>query len=319
LEVSFYSQNEIDPKDWNKDIKNPTQLWEYSKTASKHSTPVFLIIRDENRILKWLFFVSGLKYFSYVSIVSEPTNEDIDLLNVALEKIVEKYKPFKISFYSMVLSKFKNEDFFKRNSFSIHKYATALIDLHQDEDVLFTKIHPKHRNMIRHAEKAGVVFYENTTSEGISNYFELAKQTYAKSNKSVPNLHYLNNWYKALAQSGNLKVFFTILDNELQASAIMIFTKHVVIYLHGASRNEMYPGSSNYLHWNMIKFFKYNGVEEYDFGGVSLDFTDEKAQSISFFKRRFGGNLVNYYGGEKIYGNSRNYLYNQIFHLIKGK
>jgi len=77
----------------------------------------------------------------------------------------------------------------------------------------------------------------------------------------------------------------------IQAGAIFLVSNNMSIYWHGASINNPSSGSTNLLHWEAIKIFKSAGLKFFDLGGLSLNTSDEKAQSISRFKIRFGGEV----------------------------
>ena len=51
MEIRILAKDLIDPIEWNIDIKNPTQLFEFANTSSKFSIPYFLIIKDKDIIL----------------------------------------------------------------------------------------------------------------------------------------------------------------------------------------------------------------------------------------------------------------------------
>lgn len=313
MTVKFYNSNEIENNIWNDDIINPTQLKEFGNTRSKFHKPVFLII-DTNEIeFKWQFFLVGYKYFNYIDIVSEPNIQDINLIQIAYREIIKKYKPFKINFYSITLSRFKNKSFFEGNKFDeIYEYASNQVNLSLTEEELFSLLHSKHRNVIRKAEKDGVIVYENSSLDGIEKFQKISIETYSRSGKDGLALGYLQNHFNALSQSSNIRIFFSSKDNKIQAAAIFLLSKYLSIYWHGASINNSYGGAANYLHWEVMKIFKNEGIKYYDFGGISLS-DDEKAQSINRFKIRFGGEMIHCYGGVKIF----NQFKNKIIGVIK--
>lgn len=313
MTVKFYNSDEIENTVWNNNNIIPTQLKEFGNTRSKFHKSVFLIIDTDEIEFKWQFFLVGYKYFNYIDIVSEPNIQDVNLIEIAYKEIVKKYKPFKINFYSITLSRFASKSLFINNEFdNIYEYASNQVNLSLSEEEIFASIHSKHRNVIRKAERDGVVVYENSSLNGIEEFQKISVDTYERSGKDGLKLEYLQNHFNALNKSNSIRIFFASKDSVIQASAIFFTSKDLSIYWHGASINNSYGGSANYLHWEVMKRFKNEEIKYYDFGGVSLS-DDEKAQSINRFKIRFGGEIVHYYGGIKIF----NQFKNKIIGVIK--
>ncbi|MEO0224814.1 MAG: peptidoglycan bridge formation glycyltransferase FemA/FemB family protein, partial [candidate division WOR-3 bacterium] len=179
------------------------------------------------------------------------------------------------------------------------------------------KIHPKHRNSIRRAEKGGVNIFEDTSEDGIIKFQKMSEITYGRSNKQPLSLNYLLKYYNSLKNTKRIRIFFAEKDSVLQAGAVFLTSDYMSIYWHGASINSPFPGASNLLNWKVMNIFKNEGVKLYDFGGVSLELENKKAQSISFFKERFGGEIRYYYGGELVLNNIKNILYKFMKKVVK--
>lgn len=314
MEISFLHQHQVDKDFWNKGINNPTQLYEFSYTkSSKFTMPIFLIIKTEKHFFKWQFYLVGTSLFRYIEIISEPNILETDLLNKALKEIIKRFSPFKVLFYAITLSKMTNRTFFEMNKFNrIYDFGSSIVDLSLPEEQLFQNIHPKHRNSIKKAEKDGVVIFEDTTLIGIREFHKIAIETYKRSNKRGLDINYLIKHFNALKDSKNIRIFFAKKENVIQAGAIFLVSNNMSIYWHGASINNPSSGSTNLLHWEAIKIFKSAGLKFFDLGGLSLNTSDEKAQSISRFKIRFGGEVKMFYGGVKIINKFKNYLFEVI-------
>lgn len=98
----------------------------------------------------------------------------------------------------------------------------------------------------------------------------------------------------------NLKenVFITIayMGEIPQAGACYFVNKQMCYYMYGASTNKPESGSTNLLHWEVIKYLKDIEVKRYSFVGCRIDVDpDSKYHSIQRFKERFGGELVQGY------------------------
>ena len=307
MKVEIFEKDQIVPDEWNLGIKNPTQLFEFANTGGKFSVPYFLIIKDRDIIFKWQFFVVGFRYFRYINIVSEPNIQTTELLNIAFKEILRAFNPFKVIFYSITLSKFTNIDFLELRNFNeIYRYGSSVLDLTKNEDEIFSNIHSKHRNVIRRAQKEGVYDFQKITIE-----------TYARSNKPSLTAKYLLKYFFALSKTGKLKIFFAKYHDTIQVGAIFIISDNMSIYWHGGSINHCVLGASNLLQWEAIRYFKKDGITQYDFGGCSFS-EDEKAISINRFKDRFSGELRYYFGGIFVYRKLLNIIFQTIL-WIKNK
>ena len=315
MKVEIFEKDQIVPDEWNLGIENPTQLFEFANTGGKFSIPYFLIIKDKDIIFKWQFFVIGFRYFRYINIVSESNTQTTELLDIALKEILREFNPFKVIFYSITLSKFTNMDFLELNNFNeIYRYGSSVLDLTQNEDVIFSNIHSKHRNVIRRAQKENVQILEDTSEQGIYDFQKITIETYARSNKSSLKVEYLLRYFFALNKTNRIKIFFAKHDGIIQAGAIFIISDNISIYWHGGSINNCILGSSNLLQWEAIRYFKKNGIARYDFGGCSFG-EDEKSISINRFKDRFGGELRYYFGGILVYRPFLNAIFRAILWL----
>ena len=310
MKVEIFEKDQIVPDEWNLGIENPTQLFEFANTGGKFSIPYFLIIKDKDIIFKWQFFVVGFRYFRYINIVSEPNIQTTELLDIAFKEILREFNPFKVIFYSITLSKFTNMDFLELNNFNeIYRYGSSVLDLTQNEDVIFSNIHSKHRNVIRRAQKENVQILEDTSEQGVYDFQKITIETYARSNKPSLKVEYLLKYFFALNKTNRIKVFFAKHGGIIQAGAIFIISDNMSIYWHGGSINNCILGSSNLLQWEAIRYFKKNGI-----GGCSFG-EDEKSISINRFKDRFGGELRYYFGGMLVYRPFLNAIFRAILWL----
>jgi lipid II:glycine glycyltransferase (peptidoglycan interpeptide bridge formation enzyme) len=61
------------------------------------------------------------------------------------------------------------------------------------------------------------------------------------------------------------------------------------------SYRNMIGRANRLLHWEDILYFKDQGYEIYDLGGVTLNQSNKEGQAIARFKECFGGSLVKEY------------------------
>ena len=169
-------------------------------------------------------------------------------------------------------------------------FGTYYLNLEKDtEEDLFQKIHVKHRNVIRNAEKKGVELRYG--KDCIEDFYSLYKQTMKRSNMYCQDIFYFKQFYNSLPQ--NIVCGVVYFNNIPQGGLFIPYTKFGAFYLYGASNEKVeINGSINYLHWNTIKLLKKEGVKRYDFVGARLsNISGTKLEGIQQFKKRFGTEL----------------------------
>lgn len=182
----------------------------------------------------------------------------------------------------------------EKNACYVQKYQTSVIDLHQGEQDLFQRIHPRYRSYIRAAEKNNLEYAPVTqpTKEDCSRLAATFK-TFAKHKTILP---IRNSWIKALHQSKNI-CFTKIRMNETDIiTHVYLFDKSNIILTHTFHnldfKDERVRSDANkLLHWKDILLFKKMNYQQYDFGGIN----PEKLPGISNFKLNFGGEVKEYY------------------------
>jgi len=157
------------------------------------------------------------------------------------------------------------------------------------EHELFQKIHVKHRNVIRNAEKNEIVLKYGQNC--IDDFYLLYYQTMKRSNMYCQDVSYFKNLYNSIPQNTICRVAY--FNNIPQGGIFMPFTEFGAFYLYGASTEKIeINGTINYLHWNTIKVLKRKNVKRYDFVGARLsNVSGTKLAGIQQFKRRFGVQL----------------------------
>ncbi|MEO8762225.1 MAG: peptidoglycan bridge formation glycyltransferase FemA/FemB family protein [Bacteroidia bacterium] len=169
-------------------------------------------------------------------------------------------------------------------------FGTYVLNLSEyTKDELFKKLHTKHRNVIKNAEKNNVELKYGR--KYIDDFYLLYKQTMQRSNMYCQDISYFQNFYNSMPD--NIICGVAYYNNIPQGALFMPFTKYSAFYLYGASAEKMeINGVITYLHWNTIKMLKEKDVKRYDFVGARLsDVTGTKLHGIQQFKERFGGTL----------------------------
>lgn len=173
-------------------------------------------------------------------------------------------------------------------------FGSHVIDLSLDEDSLWKNVHSKHRNVIKKAEKDGVVIECGRSQKLVEDYHSIDIDTWNRSNKSAATE---NHWKDLMETMGdNCVIYIAYLDGEPQSGAFFYYNNQMCYYMYGANKNNPHIGSGNLLQWKAILDMKERGVKKYSFVGCRINEDENsKYHGIQRFKERFGGELVKGY------------------------
>lgn len=181
---------------------------------------------------------------------------------------------------------------FRLSKKQVQPYRTIVLDLAKDENGLLAEMHHKTRYNIGIGEKKGLIFEE---SKDIDAFLEILKKTAKADNFYTHNQDYYRKMMDSF-QSGNeleAKLFLVKHEQKVIAGEIVLIYGRKSYYLHGAMdrdyKNLMAP---YFMHWQIIKWLKSRGVENYDFWGIDA----KKWPGVTRFKSGWGGRFVEYPG-----------------------
>ena len=192
----------------------------------------------------------------------------------------------------------------------------------REPDVMLSTMAADIKHDIRAGERIGVtITITPELSEQERRAYEAMKQdTQTRSQKDIfPLDTYFTNFEKIFrtehSNSSSPRLLYFIARNkegEPVAANLNLLYANTLTYLYGASltgaKSKRAPG---YLHWKTIEYARDNGFSYYDLGGV-----DETLwQGLTYFKRQFGGETLEYMGILDIV--LKPMLYN-IYNSIKG-
>ena len=240
---------------------------------------IILVAIIKKYIFRYAVLVSEVQCYS-----KNGNSSETDFLNDVIEYIHKYYHVHWINqtgTYALYNS-------IPNNSVAI-PFASYILDMDSSEEVLFSKMHSKHRNVVRRALKVGVCVKFGDI-ELLDDYNEIDRETWARSGKSARGISY----YRKLVENLSSVLVAIAYDshNNPQAGAIIPYCAERGYYLHGCSSNDCVLGASNLLQWEIIRELKKRGVKSYDFVGCRIDADkDSKYHNIQRFKERFGGSL----------------------------
>ena len=156
------------------------------------------------------------------------------------------------------------------------------------DDALWARLDGRARNMIRKAEKSGVMAgVEPLTSILLEEYYAVIERTFASRKMRAP--HSLNA-YRALDRhvnpTGHLVFVGARFEGQLVSGGIFLLDRNRMIFHSGGSTQAgLLKAAASLVQWNAIREAKRREMSVYDFGGTGIE-------SIDRFKKSFGGHPV---------------------------
>lgn len=298
-----------------------TQAWFFGKWQEMMGRKVkrFKIVKNDEivgffQIIKYpLIFSKNFLYIPHGPILRKGYEGQagfLDFLKEFYEKLLEIAKEenavftrFDLYFYNSNDGSIENLDkYFKkvpsyayRSSYFQPKFEWIL-DLNNTEEELLNKMHPKNRYSIKLAEKRGVKI--KIIGENFERYFEdfykLLNETARRNNFNLHPKSYYQNILKTL-DSNNAFLAVTEYDGKiLLINLILLYGKTAYFLFGGSSGEHKNLMFSHLAQWEAIKEAKERGFKIYNFGGIDGNGNYKTYGGISTFKKRFGGESLEY-------------------------
>ena len=191
-------------------------------------------------------------------------------------------------------------------------FGSYVIDLEKSDDELWKNVHSKHRNVIRNAEKNGVVIHHSP--EELNEAYAMISNTMRRDSRLFIEWEAFRAIVEAFA--GGVEIFIARKDDKIQGAAVFPHDDRRAYYLWGGSIEKPFSGAMNYLHWKAILHFKETGLTEYDLVGARLmTAAGSRLEGIQRFKERFGGVLRTGYLWRYVYNPFKWELYHFLLRL----
>lgn len=266
---------------------------------------------DENYIL--LCVITNKLFFTYGYLPIEPYVWNSSINNKELSFLNECITLLKNDFKLMWLNEPETAAVFKVTPLDSIRipFGNYIINLNNSEEELWYKIHSKHRNVIRKAEKENVMVKYGGI-ELLNDFYGLDAETRKRSHMVIEK----KEFYHKICNSLNDKfiIFVSYKDGQPQGAALFYYNLNTCYYIYGASRNSLVTGAMNLLHWKAILYMKSLGVGYYNFVGCRIrEDENSKYHGIQRFKARFGGELNECYLFKCIF----NYKYYRLYTMLK--
>ena len=200
-----------------------------------------------------------------------------------------------------------NKDWGDIKGFDKLKSLTTTIDLSQDINDIWSKIHRQHKRHIRRAEKDGTDITVSNNYEKFHRFYKkfLNQKKYADpSGLNIPSSKFMQRY-------GIL--FIAEKNGETLGGDLYFHDKHnTLLAMHAYQNREntienkkRSTDANCYLHWEAMQYFKNMDIINFDLGDVSCDDININHQMNGgeYFKRSFGGDAISRFAYTKF--NSR--------------
>jgi len=194
-------------------------------------------------------------------------------------------------------------------------YGSYVIDLTQPLEQLWQRVHTKHRNVIRSAERKGVKVL--CGQEHAATAYALIADTFRRSAMPFMDRRAFDRMIHGFGES--VRVLVALRGTDLQCCAVIPFSRYAAYYAYGGTVPSPVTGASNLLQWEAIRLFREQGTCRYDFCGARLQPGEgSKAAGLVMYKQRFGGDLATGYMWKQPLKPLKAAIYNLGVRLLRG-
>lgn len=178
--------------------------------------------------------------------------------------------------------------------------TTHVLDLNEDLAIIKGRMSKTDRNLINRSEKNGTEYIISVDTQDIATFLDLMLSTAQYKAYRAKSRDYLEKQLIQLVNAGIAKLYFAEYEGKKAAGAIGVDWGNIRYYLHAGGDQSVVrklPVARG-LVWFMVKNAKEQGLQVFDFYGVSPSKDDRghRLASVSNFKRSFGGQDKSYGG-----------------------
>jgi len=181
-----------------------------------------------------------------------------------------------------------------KNGFKYEDHLNIIVDLSQDEDVIFSQINSTRRKQIKRGYKRGVQSHieYGSNMEIVGKCYELIHSLYKRLGLPYPEKNHIESAFN-LANKNTYPVCFYLKYNEQIIGTRMVLCYKKCIYdWYAASLENYYDKYPNdILPWEVFQWGHQNEFSIFDFGGAGKP---NVPYGVRDYKMKFGGKLVNY-------------------------
>lgn len=182
-------------------------------------------------------------------------------------------------------------------------HLNYLINLDRSTEEIWKDIHKPRRKGINRAEKIGVKVRKVVDKSEIKECYRLFEETYKNVRLPLADILLFESAYEIFFDAGLIDFYLATLEGEVVGSRVVLKYRGTVHdWYAGSKQNTNYVNEA--IVWHMM--CEYAGKEKiFDFGGAGHP---DKPYGVREFKKRFGGEEVEYGRYKKVHNKSREEL-----------
>lgn len=180
---------------------------------------------------------------------------------------------------------------FRRAPMHLQSEINWILDIAPSEDELLANMRKTTRYSIKKAQKDGVHIKISQELSQVAKFDEVYQATVARQHFVPYPRDYLDEEFKLFNEKSEVLLFFAEYNNEVLATAMIIFHNNEAFYHHGASTLKFPKIPAAYLlQWEAICEAKARGCNFYNFWGIAPEGDlDHPWAGLTLFKQGFGG------------------------------
>jgi lipid II:glycine glycyltransferase (peptidoglycan interpeptide bridge formation enzyme) len=178
---------------------------------------------------------------------------------------------------------------------SLEAQHTLTIDLSQTEEEIVSGMRKNTRYEVRKADKIGIKTEISTSDQDLTTFLKYMHELGKKQNFTPFSDQLIRSEFEAFSKSDSVILASSYLDQELLASAFVVFSNQKAAYRYGISTEKNYrlPGAYA-VQKRVIQEAKRRGCSHYNLWGgiVPEGVKNHRFSGIDIFKRGFGGKEI---------------------------
>ena len=178
-------------------------------------------------------------------------------------------------------------------------HLNIIIDLSKPEEQLWKEVYSKRRNEIRRARKEGTSVRELTDLSEIESVYDILSDVYNYARIPFADRSMFLASYEILYPKGLCRYFGAFNDGILiGAICLLSYRNRLYDWYAGSLKQYLNKYPNDLLPWEVFRWGMQNGYVEFDFGGAGKP---NKDYGVRDYKRKFGGELVNFGRFQKVH------------------
>jgi lipid II:glycine glycyltransferase (peptidoglycan interpeptide bridge formation enzyme) len=290
------------PEKYNLLVDHPIQSWQWGEFRRQMGAKVErFIIKNRNQAGEVFFYrVPGLNFsIGHCPKINFVNQELIDYLKILGKKhraIFIKIEPEQKK-TDQIQNRFLSLGL--KGGREIFSAYTMIINLKQDQEILWQNLKSKTRYNVRLAQKKGVKIIEDNSSDAFNKYWQLTQETTARQGFYAHNKKYHQKMWQIMSRDKIAHLFRAEFNQETVATWILFTFKNHLYYPYGASsRRHREVMASNLLMWEAILFGQKQGCDYFDLWGTPGPNPNKNDPWYGFhhFKDGYGPQLISLAG-----------------------